>query len=103
MAARLESDFLLLGGSFCSYTVGVYGEQIFYGDEGSIHIEVLLPAFVLGMVMKHKEIDTPLEHKVSTGVSFLFMFLVGMSMPLFVGVDFRRRIAVLIPLPDRKK
>lgn len=77
--------------------------KYFYGDEGSIHIEVLLPAFVLGMVMKHKEIDTPLEHKVSTGVSFLFMFLVGMSMPLFVGVDFRRRIAVLIPLPDRKK
>ena len=62
--------------------------KYFYGDEGSIHIEVLLPAFVLGMVMKHKEIDTPLEHKVSTGVSFLFMFLVGMSMPLFVGVDF---------------
>ena len=60
----------------------------FYGDEGSIHIEVLLPAFVLGMIMKHKEIDTPLEHKVSTGVSFLFMFLVGMSMPLFIGVDF---------------
>lgn len=29
LAARLESDFLLLGGSFCSYTVGVYGEQIF--------------------------------------------------------------------------
>ena len=58
--------------------------KYFYGDEGSIHIEVLLPAFVLGMVMKHKEIDTPLEHKVSTGVSFLFMFLVGMSMPLFV-------------------
>lgn len=59
-----------------------------YGEDASIHIEVLLPAFVLGMVMKHKEIDTPLEHKVSTGVSFLFMFLVGMSMPLFVGVDF---------------
>lgn len=29
LAARLESNFLLLGGSFCSYTVGVYGEQIF--------------------------------------------------------------------------
>ena len=59
-----------------------------YGEEGSIHIEVLLPAFVLGMIMKHKEIDTPLEHKVSTGISFLFMFLVGMSMPHFLGVDF---------------
>lgn len=103
MAARLESDFLLLGGSFAVTQLVYMVSKYFYGDEGSIHIEVLLPAFVLGMVMKHKEIDTPLEHKVSTGVSFLFMFLVGMSMPLFVGVDFRRRIAVLIPLPDRKK
>lgn len=59
-----------------------------YGDAGSIHIEVLLPAFVLGMVMKHKEIDTPVERKVSTGISFLFMFLVGMSMPHFIGVNF---------------
>lgn len=59
-----------------------------YGDAGSIHIEVLLPAFVLGMVMKHKEIDTPIERKVSTGISFLFMFLVGMSMPHFIGVNF---------------
>ncbi|MBP6065959.1 MAG: sodium:proton antiporter [Bacteroides sp.] len=59
-----------------------------YGDDGSIHIEVLLPAFVLGMVMKHKEIDTPIERKVSTGISFLFMFLVGISMPHFIGVDF---------------
>ena len=40
------------------------------------------------MIMKHKEIDTPVEHKVSTGVSFLFMFLVGMSMPHFIGVNF---------------
>lgn len=59
-----------------------------YGEEGSIHIEVLLPAFVLGMIMKHKEIDTPAEHKASTGISFLFMFLVGMSMPHFIGVNF---------------
>ena len=51
-------------------------------------IIVLVVFVLLSMVMKHKEIDTPLEHKVSTGVSFLFMFLVGMSMPLFVGVDF---------------
>ncbi len=59
-----------------------------YGESGSIHIEVLLPAFVLGMVMKHKEHDTPMEQKVSTGISFIFMFLVGVSMPRFLGVDF---------------
>ena len=60
-----------------------------YGEAGSIHIEVLLPAFIVGMIMKHKEIDTPVEHKVATGISFLFMFLVGMSMPHFIGVDFQ--------------
>lgn len=65
-----------------------YFSKQLYGEEGSIHIEVLLPAFVLGMIMKHKEIDTPVEHKVSTGVSFLFMFLVGLSMPHFIGVNF---------------
>lgn len=59
-----------------------------YGEEGSIHIEVLLPAFILGMIMKHKEIDTAMERNVSTGISFLFMFLVGMSMPHFIGVNF---------------
>ena len=59
-----------------------------YGEAGSIHIEVLLPAFIVGMIMKHKEIDTPVEHKVATGISFLFIFLVGMSMPHFIGVDF---------------
>lgn len=65
-----------------------YISKNLYGEEGSIHIEVLLPAFVLGMIMKHKEIDTPMEHKVTTGISFLFMFLVGMSMPHFIGVNF---------------
>ena len=59
-----------------------------YGEDGSIHVEVLLPAFVLGMVMKHKEHDTPMEQRVSTGISFFFMFLVGVSMPRFLGVDF---------------
>lgn len=60
----------------------------FYGTDGSIHIEVLLPAFVLGMVMKHKEVESPVERKVASGISFLFMFLVGLSMPHFVGVNF---------------
>ena len=58
-----------------------------YGEEASIHIEVLLPAFVVGMVMKHKEIDTAWERKASTGISFIFMFLVGMSMPPLQGIS----------------
>ena len=56
-----------------------------YGEDASIHIEVLLPAFVLGMVMKHKDIDTVWERKASTGISFIF--LVGMSMPPLQGIS----------------
>ena len=59
-----------------------------WGEDGSIHIEVLLPAFVVGMIMKHKHISSKTEENVSTFISFLFMLLVGMSMPRFIGVDF---------------
>lgn len=69
------------------------GSKHFYGEEASIHIEVLLPAFVLGMIMKHKHIDTKTEYNVSTAISFLFMFLVGVSMPVFFGVDFAKQAA----------
>lgn len=64
-----------------------------YGEDGSIHIEVLLPAFVLGMVMEHKHSDKPIEQNMSAGISFLFMFLVGLSMPAFIGVKFSESIA----------
>ena len=32
--------------------------------------------------MKHKEIDTAAERRITTGISFYFMLLVGLSMPL---------------------
>jgi len=69
------------------------GSKYWYGEEASIHIEVLLPAFVLGMIMKHKHIDSKTEYNVSTAISFLFMFLVGVSMPVFFGVDFTAQAA----------
>ena len=64
-----------------------------------IHIEVLLPAFVLGCVIAYPEpsagagsvpsdshhghaaIDTPTERRVATIVAAVFMVLVGLSMP----------------------
>ena len=75
------------------YSVAVFGitqviylvSKHFYGEQGSIHIEVLLPAFVLGMVMKTRHMDSPRERAASSGISFLFMLLVGMSMPLVTG------------------
>ena len=65
----------------------VITEQVF-GHDGAIHIEVLLPAFVLGMVMKTRHSTSRTDESVATIISYLFMFLVGLSAPLFVGVDF---------------
>ena len=59
-----------------------------FGTDAAIHIEVLLPAFVLGMIMKTTHSTSKADERASTVISYLFMFLVGMSAPLFVGVDF---------------
>jgi hypothetical protein len=84
----------------------VYKGSMFIDDSVPIHIEVLLPAFVLGCVMAypkqssqdeattsrefnrrdrgHEAIDTPVERKVATAVASIFMILVGLSMPLIL-------------------
>jgi hypothetical protein len=59
-----------------------------------MHIEVLLPAFVLGCMMSyprgsaeeaHKQTAAPAEKRASTIVASAFMVLVGLSMPLIIG------------------
>jgi Kef-type K+ transport system membrane component KefB len=64
-----------------------------------VHIEVLLPAFVLGCIIAypklknggqekhnvHHEIETPVEQRVTTIVAAVFMILVGLSMPTITG------------------
>lgn len=59
-----------------------------------VHIEVLLPAFVLGCMMAypeggaaeaHRAAESAPEKRVSTIVAAAFMVLVGLSMPLIVG------------------
>ncbi len=56
----------------------------------SIHLEVLLPAFVLGCVLAypnqdakklHAFLEKPLEKRVQLSISAAFMLLVGLSMP----------------------
>lgn len=85
-----------------SAAIVVGSELIYVGSRGidqavPIHIEVLLPAFVLGCVMKrpagadphaddaregHLEgPESAVEQRVSTIVSCVFMVLVGLSMP----------------------
>ena len=58
-----------------------------FGEDGGIHIEVLLPAFVWGMILKTKHSESKHEHRAADAISILFMFLVGLSMPLFIGLD----------------
>ncbi len=90
------------------YSVGIAAasEVIFFltkmiDSRVPIHLEVLLPAFVLGCVMKRPEgadphrddareghqegPESPAEQRVATLVSGAFMVLVGLSMPQFVG------------------
>ncbi|MBR4994439.1 MAG: sodium:proton antiporter [Alistipes sp.] len=68
---------------------GIYAiTKNIFGPDGAIHIEVLLPAFILGMIMKTKHIQSKTDETVTSIISYLFMFLVGFSAPLFIGVDF---------------
>lgn len=75
------------------YSIAVFGvtqavylvSKHYFGEQESIHIEVLLPAFVTGMVMRHRHIGTRSEHRASTAISYIFMLLVGVSMPQFIG------------------
>ena len=72
------------------YAVLVYGATLlvyyitdhFFGEKGAIHIEVLLPAFIFGMIINYRHIGGKVEEGISTVISLVFMLLVGMSMPL---------------------
>ena len=52
-----------------------------FGPDDALHIEVLLPAFVLGMVIKREHKGAKMDEGITTVISLLFMLLVGMSMP----------------------
>ena len=69
---------LVYGATYLIYTVTKH----FFGAQGAIHIEVLLPAFIFGMIIKNRHVEGVGEETVSTLVSVVFMLLVGMSMPL---------------------
>ncbi len=74
----------------------VYAGSKVIDDSVPIHIEVLLPAFVLGCIMAypkagpdgsghgHDIVETPAEQRVTTVVAAVFMILVGLSMPLIL-------------------
>lgn len=72
---------LVYGATYLIYTVTKH----FFGAQGAIHIEVLLPAFIFGMIIKNRHVGGKSELTFSTTISVVFMLLVGMSMPL---IDF---------------
>lgn len=89
-----------------SLIIAAVSEAIYWSTKAidyrvPIHLEVLLPAFVLGCIMKrpagadphtddarvgHQEgPESPQEQRVSTIVSAAFMLVVGLSMPVLFG------------------
>ena len=59
-----------------------------FGPDSAIHIEILLPAFILGMMMKTKEHHTKADETAGSVISYMFIFFLGLIAPLFVGGDF---------------
>lgn len=70
-----------------THVLYVVSEHFIAGEHNGIHIEVLLPAFVVGMIIKHNPVENRTEEHVSNTISYLFMLLVGLSMPLVVGAE----------------
>ena len=79
---------LVYGFTYLVYTVTHH----FFGAQGAIHIEVLLPAFIFGMIIKNRHVGGKVEANVSVLISVVFMLLVGMSMPL---IDFSETASVV--------
>lgn len=71
---------------FLSY-ITYWGTSKIFGEGEGIHLEVLLPAFVLGMSIKSIHYTSKMEVRFTETVSYLFMFLVGMVTPQFIGID----------------
>ncbi len=90
---------------FYSILIAAVCEAIYFSSKlidevVPIHIEVLLPAFVLGcMIAKQKNkdnidvLEAKNEKKISFYISAVFMVLVGLSMPTITGIGGSEEIA----------
>ena len=96
-----------------SIVIAAFAEIIYFtskiiDETVSVHIEVLLPAFVLGTMIskRHNKIKTAnkeedileldSEKKVSFILSAVFMVLVGLSMPMIEGLSANNSIAAKV-------
>ncbi|MBE9488415.1 MAG: sodium:proton antiporter [Bacteroidetes bacterium] len=64
-----------------------WGTTKLFGAGNGIHLEVLLPAFVLGMSIKSVHYTSKIEVRYTNIISYVFMLLVGLVTPQFIGVD----------------
>ncbi|MGF1691576.1 sodium:proton antiporter [Photobacterium kagoshimensis] len=72
--------------------------ELFYLRSG-VHFEVLLPAFVLGCMMKSQH-ESSADQQVSSFVAGVFMVLVGLSLPqIFGGVTTTSTESVTLAMP----
>ncbi len=92
-----------------SSLISLVCEIVYFGSKQldeivPIHIEVLLPAFVLGCIITRTPftnesptpepaaepeediLETPREQRIATAISCIFMFLVGLTMPMITGI-----------------
>lgn len=63
---------------------GIYLSSKWIDEIATVHLEVLLPAFVLGCMLvqpKESALHSEKEEEVATVVAMIFMVLVGLSMP----------------------
>ncbi len=69
------------------FTEGLYLLSKGIDPRVPIHIEILFPAFILGMMIKvrHSDHHDAANHRADTIVSAVFMVLVGLCMPEFIG------------------
>ena len=73
--------------------------ELFYFRTG-VHFEVLLPAFVLGCMMKSQH-ESAEDQQVSTLVASFFMVLVGLSLPpMFAGVETTDSTSITMSMPS---
>ena len=87
---RILYSVLVVGVCECLYYgskyVGKHPPHPHFDHMAPVHLEVLLPAFVIGCLLKtdEEEEESECESRVATSVSAFFMLCVGLSTPKLV-------------------
>ncbi len=82
------------------FLLTIISETVYYFTKSQetgvgLHIEILLPAFILGCMIRKDHIAHE-EGRASEIISCIFLFMVGLSMPLMLGAGFNLSTTDLI-------